>query len=190
MKKIAIFASGNGSNAENIIRYFREKDRGAEVVVVVCNRREAGVYQRAENLGVPAVYVPKKDINDEEIMIGILKEYKVDFIVLAGFMLMIPDFLLAHYPNKMINIHPSLLPKYGGKGMYGHYVHEAVVANKESETGITIHYVSEKCDEGEPIFQASTMVSPDDSPEDVEAKSHQLEKEHFPRIVEEVVSLL
>lgn len=190
MKRIAIFASGNGSNAENIIKHFQEKDRGAEVALVICNRREAGVYERANRLKVPIIHKPKCEINQAEGMLEVLKEYDIDFIVLAGFMLMVPDFLLEAYPKRIVNIHPSLLPKYGGKGMHGHHVHEAVVAAGEKESGITIHYVNEFCDEGEVIFQAKTPVLPEDSAEDVETKIHQLEKQYFPVIIEEVVSKL
>ncbi len=190
MKRIAIFASGNGSNAENIINYFREKGEDTEVSLVVCNRREAGVYERANRLGVPILHIPKSEINNEIKMLEVLKEYEIDFIVLAGFMLMVPDFLLEAYPRKIINIHPSLLPKYGGKGMHGHNVHEAVVAAGEKESGITIHYVNEFCDEGEIIFQAKTDVLPEDSADDVETKIHALEKKHFPSVIDKVVQTL
>lgn len=187
MIKLAIFASGNGSNAENIIKHFQEKDRGAEVALVICNRREAGVYERAQRLGVPIMHVSKTGINTPEVMLNILKANNIDFIVLAGFMLMVPDFMLEVYPRRIINIHPSLLPKYGGKGMHGHYVHEAVVAAGEKESGITIHYVNEFCDEGEIIFQAKTKIDPHDTAETVETKIHKLEKENFPVVIEEVV---
>lgn len=187
MKRIAIFASGNGTNAENIIKYFQDKNQEAEVSLIICNRSEAGVYARAKRLGVPVIHVPKSEINEEGKMLEILKDYSIDFIVLAGFMLMVPDFLLHAFPNKIVNIHPSLLPKYGGKGMHGHHVHEAVVAAGEKESGITIHYVNEFYDEGEIIFQAKTEVLPDDTPEDVETKIHHLEQEYFPVIIEEIL---
>lgn len=187
MKRIAIFASGNGSNAENIIRYFKEKERAAEVCLVVCNRKEAGVYERCQRLGIDILHVPKAEINSIEKMLPILENYSIDYIVLAGFMLMIPEFLLERFPRCIVNIHPSLLPKYGGKGMHGHHVHEAVVAACEKESGITIHYVNEFCDEGEIIFQASVPVLKSDTPEDVENKIHDLEKKHFPRVIEEIV---
>lgn len=187
MKRIAIFASGNGSNAENIIKYFKEKERGAEVCLVVCNRKEAGVYERARRLETEILHIPKSDINSPEKMLPVLEDHHIDYIVLAGFMLMIPEFLLEKFPRRIINIHPSLLPKYGGKGMHGHHVHEAVVAAGEKESGITIHYVNELCDEGEIIFQASVPLSETDTPEDVETKIHNLEKDHFPRVVEELV---
>ncbi|MDE5791855.1 MAG: phosphoribosylglycinamide formyltransferase [Muribaculaceae bacterium] len=187
MTRIAIFASGNGTNAENIIKYFQEKDRGVEVALVICNRREAGVYERANRLGVPILHISKSEINQESKMLGVLKEYGIDFIVLAGFMLMVPEFLIEAYPNRIVNIHPSLLPKFGGKGMHGHHVHAAVVEAGERESGITIHYVNEFYDEGEVIFQAKTEVLPNDTPEDVEAKIHLLEQEHFPKVIEEVI---
>lgn len=187
-KRIAIFASGNGSNAENIIRYFQAEDREAEVALVVCNRPDAKVLQRAEALGVPAIVVPKRDFNNETFMTGLMHDNGIDFIVLAGFLLMIPDFLISLYPEKIVNIHPSLLPKYGGKGMYGEYVHEAVVAAGEKESGITIHIVDENCDGGRIIFQAKTPVEATDTPDDVATKVHALEYLHFPRVIEEMIS--
>ncbi|MDE6716109.1 MAG: phosphoribosylglycinamide formyltransferase [Muribaculaceae bacterium] len=186
-RKIAIFASGNGSNAENIIRYFNHRaERGGEVTLVVCNKREAGVIARAEALGVPVSVLTKEEINNPDIIIPLLEKHNVYGIVLAGFLLMIPTFLISKYPDRIINIHPSLLPKYGGKGMYGANVHRAVVENGEKETGITIHRVSDECDKGSIIFQAKVAVEPGDSAETVESKIHRLEKEHFPRVVEEV----
>ncbi len=184
-KRIAVFASGNGSNAENIIRYFQSGEHGAEVVLVVSNRKDAKVLERAEKLGVPAIVVPKHDFRDEEFMTGLLRDNGIDFIVLAGFLLMIPDFLISLYPEKIINIHPSLLPKYGGKGMYGSHVHEAVVAAGETESGITIHMVDENCDGGRIVFQAKCPVTSQDTPDDVATKVHALEYEHFPHVIEE-----
>lgn len=189
-KRIAIFASGNGSNAENIIRYFQKEDSEAEVVLVVSNRADAKVLQRAETLGIPAIVVPKKDFNNESFMAGLMRDNGVDLIVLAGFLLMIPDFLISLYPEKIVNIHPSLLPKYGGKGMYGSHVHEAVVAAGEKESGITIHFVNENCDGGRIIYQATTPVEPTDTPDDVAAKVHALEYLHFPRVIAETVKTL
>ncbi len=187
MKKIAIFASGSGSNAENIIRYFRDGERGAEVALVVCNKPDAGVISRSRALGVETAVLSRSQINDRELMLGLLGERGVDLIVLAGFLLMIPGFLIETYSDRIVNIHPSLLPKFGGKGMYGRHVHEAVVAARESETGITIHYVSEKCDEGRIIFQAVTAVSETDTAADVEAKVHALEWKHFPEVIAELL---
>lgn len=186
-KRLAVFASGNGSNAENIIRYFQADDRNAEVALVVCNKSDAKVLERAEKLGVPAIVVPRRDFNNEDFMTGLLRDNGIDFIVLAGFLLMIPDFLIKLYPEKIVNIHPSLLPKYGGKGMYGSHVHEAVVAAGEKESGITIHMVDENCDGGRIIFQTNVPVTPEDTPDDVAAKVHALEYEHFPQVIEKTL---
>lgn len=185
MKRIAVFASGNGSNAENIIRYFRDGDHGGEVALVVCNKPDAGVLERARRLGVDSRVMTRAEINDPERMLALMDEYGIDVVVLAGFLLMVPAFLIERYHGAMVNVHPSLLPKFGGKGMYGRHVHEAVVASGETETGITIHLVSEECDGGRIIFQASVPVLPTDTPADVELKIHSLERTHFPRVIEE-----
>lgn len=185
VRKIAIFASGTGTNAENIIRYFQSARCGIEVALVVCNRPGAGVIERAEALGVPVRVMPAAEIRDPRIMLAVLAEYDVELIVLAGFLLMVPDFLLERYEGRVINIHPSLLPKFGGKGMYGRHVHEAVVAAGETETGITIHHVTDKCDEGGVIFQASVPLDPTDTPATVESKVHALERQHFARVIRE-----
>lgn len=187
MKRIAIFASGNGSNAENIIRYFQTGGHDGKVSVVITNKPDAPVIGRAERLGVEAIVLPGADIRNPDIILPLLADRSIDLIVLAGFLLMVPAFLIARYPARIVNIHPSLLPKYGGKGMYGRHVHEAVVAAGEEETGITVHYVSEKCDEGEHIFQTAVKVSPTDTASDVEMKIHQLEKQHFPRVIDEIL---
>lgn len=152
VKKIAVFASGNGTNAENVIKYFSVGDKGGEVCLVVCNRPDAFVLRRAAILGVPSVVMSKTQINTPELLLGLMNEYAVDIIVLAGFLLMVPGFLIERYSGRIVNIHPSLLPKFGGKGMYGRYVHEAVVEAGETETGITVHMVSERYDEGRIIF--------------------------------------
>lgn len=187
--RIAIFASGNGSNAENIINYCTSvPDCGIEVALVVCNRPNAGVIGRARNLGTPVAVMTKTEINDPETMLGVLDRYSVDGIALAGFLLMIPDFLLARYPQRIVNIHPSLLPKYGGKGMYGSHIHEAVVAAGEKETGITIHHVNSECDGGDIISQISIPVPPGSTPAEVEASIHALEREHYPRILAETLN--
>lgn len=183
MKHIAVFASGNGTNAENIIRYFQSADNGAEVSLVVCNRPNAHVLQRAERLGVPSCVISRDMLRDQETIMSLMRRYEIDFIVLAGFLLMIPPFLVGQYSRRMLNIHPSLLPKFGGKGMYGDNVHKAVVAAGEAETGITIHFVSEQYDEGDILFQASTPVETTDTPEDVARKIHELEQIHFPRVI-------
>lgn len=187
MKKIAIFASGSGTNAENIIRYFQGADRGAEVVLVVSNRPDAMVLRRSRDLGVDAVVLSRDEIRDGVRLLETLAEYSVDFIVLAGFLLMLPPALTERYRDRIVNIHPSLLPKYGGKGMYGRHVHEAVVAAHESETGITIHLVNERYDEGRILFQAVTPVCAGDTPADVEAKVHALEWEHYPRVIAGII---
>lgn len=184
MKKIAIFASGNGSNAENIIRYFNEKPQLAEVSLVVCNKSDAGVLKRAEDFGVPTAIISKSELNNSDFMLGLLQKHSVDIIVLAGFLLMIPAFLTNHYKNRIVNIHPSLLPAYGGKGMFGRHVHEAVIAAGEKQTGITIHLVTDKYDDGAILFQANTEVTAEDTPESVEAKIHHLEKRYFPQMIE------
>ncbi len=187
-KKIAIFASGSGSNAENIIRYFQKSDT-VEVSLVLSNRSDAFVLERASRLNVPNRVFSKEDWRLGDRIWATLQEYPIDFIVLAGFLIRVPDLLLHAYPDKIINIHPALLPKFGGKGMYGDRVHEAVVASGEKETGITIHYINEHYDEGAVIFQATCSVLPDDSAADVAKKVHALEYEHFPRIIEQVLSL-
>ena len=181
--RIAVFASGNGSNAENIIRYFRDNDCGAEVALVVCNNPKAGVLARAQSLGVPTVLISRENFRLGDVPVRELAANGITHIVLAGFLQMIPGAVLSAYPGRIINIHPSLLPKFGGKGMYGRHVHEAVVAAGERTTGITIHHVSEDCDGGEIIFQTSVDVDPSDSAADVEAKIHALEREYFPRVI-------
>lgn len=183
MKNIAILASGNGSNAENIICFFHANRIGWQVSVVLCNRPEARVMQRAEHLGVPAELMSKDRFNDPAALFAVMDRYTVDAIVLAGFLLMVPPFLIARYPGRIINIHPSLLPKFGGRGMYGHHVHKAVVAAGERESGITVHEVSEQCDGGKILFQAATEVTPADTPADVEAKIHRLEQRYFPPVI-------
>lgn len=188
-KNIAIFASGSGSNAENIIRYFRDNDSIC-VSLVLSNKSDAYVLERAHRLGVSYNVFPKEDWVAGDEVLAVLQEYRIDFIVLAGFLVRVPDLILHAYPNKIINIHPALLPKFGGKGMYGSRVHEAVVAAGEKESGITIHYINERYDEGNTIFQATCPVLPDDTPEDVAEKVHALEYKHFPLIIEKVLDTL
>ena len=185
-KNIAIFASGSGSNTENIIRYFRENE-AIQVSLVLSNRSDAYVLERAHRLGVPCNVFPKEDWMAGDEILAVLQEYHIDFVVLAGFLVRVPDLLLHAYPNKIINIHPALLPKFGGKGMYGDRVHEAVVAAGEKKSGITIHYINERYDEGNIVFQAACPVLPTDSSEDVAKKVHALEYEHFPRVIERVL---
>lgn len=182
---MAILASGEGTNAERIIRYFFEK-KTAEVVVVITNKPQAGVVKRTEKLGVPTKVIPAQGFATGEAL-KILHQYKTDFVVLAGFLLKVPENILHDYPNKIVNIHPALLPKFGGKGMYGSRVHEAVIAAGEKESGITIHYINEHYDEGGIILQAKCPVMPDDSPDTLAAKVHQLEYEFFPKVIEETV---
>ncbi|MDE6392771.1 MAG: phosphoribosylglycinamide formyltransferase [Muribaculaceae bacterium] len=192
--RIAVFASGNGSNAENIIRYFNDpaavNGGSAEVALVICNRPEAPVLARAAALGVPTETITRSLLNDETRFMELMEKHGIDFIALAGFLLMIPPFLISRFSGRIVNIHPSLLPRYGGKGMYGRHIHEAVVKAGERETGITIHHVSENCDEGAIIFQAGVDLDTTDTPEDVERKIHALESIHYPKIISTLVSSL
>jgi phosphoribosylglycinamide formyltransferase-1 len=189
MRNIAIFASGSGTNAENIIRYFSNK-KTAEVSLVLSNRREAYVLKRAASLNVRSVFFDRKDLYEKEKVSRYLSMYKIDFIVLAGFLWLIPESILNIYEKRIINIHPALLPKHGGKGMYGERVHEAVLAKHEKESGITIHYVNNHYDEGGIIFQTRCPVTPEDTPETLAAKVHELEYRHFPVVIEELVGKL
>ena len=188
MKNIAILVSGSGTNCENIIRYCQDSDQ-VSVSLVISSRADAYALVRASKLGVPTQVMSKSEFSDESLLMPLLRQYQVDFIVLAGFLLMVPDFLLSAYPQKIVNIHPSLLPKYGGKGMWGHHVHEAVKAAGDTETGITIHWVSEICDGGEIIAQYHTPLTPDDTPDDIAAKVHMLEQQYYPKVIEEIISL-
>lgn len=186
MVNIAIFVSGSGSNCENIIRYF-QTDEQVNIALVVNNRADAYALTRAKNLNVPSVVLPKADFNNEEKVLKLMSDHRIDFIVLAGFLLMIPDWLIAAYQRRMINLHPALLPKFGGIGMYGHHVHEAVRKANETETGMTVHWVSNVCDGGEIIAQFRTPITPDDTPDDIADKEHILEMEHFPQVIEAVL---
>ncbi len=183
MINLAVFASGGGTNCENIIRYFKGSDK-VHVALVVANKAGIPALEKAERLGVPTRVLSKADLNREDVALSLMKEYSVDFIVLAGFLLVIPDFLIREYERRIINLHPALLPKFGGMGMYGHRVHEAVKAAGETETGMTVHWVSGKVDGGEIIAQFRTPISPDDTPDDIAAKEHVLEMEHFPQVIE------
>lgn len=184
MVRIIIFASGSGTNAENIIEYFKNSEL-AKVNYVVSNNEAAGVLERAKRLNVSSKVFTKKEMATVSFL-NFLKDH-ADFIVLAGFLLKIPDEMIALFPHAIVNIHPALLPKYGGKGMYGMHVHRAVVANKEPETGITVHYVNEHYDEGAIIFQKSVSLNQDDSPEKVAEKIHILEQENFPKVLENML---
>lgn len=181
--KLAVFASGGGTNCENIIRYFKDSDK-VKVALVVANKVGIPALEKAERFGVPTRVLPKADLNRKDILLPLMKEYSIDFIVLAGFLLVIPGFLIREYDRRIINLHPALLPKFGGMGMYGHRVHEAVKAAGETETGMTVHWVSGKVDGGEIIAQFRTPISPDDTPDDIAAKEHALEMEHFPQVIE------
>ena len=187
MKRIVIFASGSGSNAENIITFFREKPE-VNIAAVLTNKQTATVLDRCERLHVPAFYFNKTAFKDSDTVVQMLKGLQADLIVLAGFLWKIPSNLIDAFPDKIVNIHPALLPKYGGKGMYGERVHRAVKENKELETGITIHYVNENYDEGAIIFQAKTDVVPTDDANSIAQKVHQLEYEHFPKVIEKLLS--
>lgn len=183
--KIALFASGSGSNAENIIRYF-QNDEKFIFPLIISNKADAYVHERAKNLNVPSYTFSKEDFVSGEKILDFLKQNEVDAIVLVGFLLKIPQTLIDAYPGKIINIHPALLPKYGGKGMYGDRVHLAVKAAGEKESGITIHYVNENYDEGNIIFQAKCAVESNDEPEMIAEKVHKLEYEYFPKVIKEI----
>jgi phosphoribosylglycinamide formyltransferase 1 len=187
MKKIAIFASGKGSNADNICSYFKNHTTIC-VSLIVSDRKEAGVLDVATKNNVPSLYINKAGWMDATHLINQLKEKQIDFIVLAGFLKLIPKDLIQAFPGKIINIHPALLPKYGGQGMFGHHVHDAVYKSGDDKTGITIHYVDEHYDEGDVIFQASVDLNKGDGPEDIAAKIHQLEMEHFPTVIEKLLN--
>jgi phosphoribosylglycinamide formyltransferase 1 len=186
MKRIAIFASGSGSNAEKIAQYFSGRE-DISVTLILTNNPEAGVIRRARNLSIPVVIFDRKLFYESRRILELLQNEKIDFVVLAGFMMLIPGALVNGFAGKMVNIHPALLPKFGGKGMYGQFVHEAVVAAKETESGITIHFVNEHYDEGNVIFQAKFEVLPTDNADDVAVKIHELEHFHFPRVIEKTI---
>ncbi len=183
---IAIFVSGSGSNCENIIQYF-QNNKQANIALVVSNRSDAYALVRAQRLNVLTKVLPKAEFNNQEMVMKLMADYRIDFIVLAGFLLMIPDWLISAYQHRMINLHPALLPKFGGIGMYGHYVHEAVRKANETETGMTVHWVSPVCDGGEIIAQFRTPITPDDTPDDIAAKEHVLEMKHFPQVIEAIL---
>jgi len=184
-KRIALFASGSGSNAENIIRYFSD-NCDFSFPVIISNNENAFVHERAKKMGVPSITFSREDFIEGKKILNFLQEKRIDAIVLAGFLLKIPDLIIEAYPRKIINIHPALLPKFGGKGMYGMKVHSAVLEAGEKETGITIHYVNSNYDEGDIIFQAKCPVLSGDTPESVAQRVHALEYEYFPRIIAEI----
>ncbi len=186
MTKLAIFVSGGGTNCENIIRYFQGNPE-VQIPIVVSNKSDAYALVRATNLGVPTTVITRQQLNeDRELVLNTVAG--CDYIILAGFLPKVPEYLINEFPNHIINIHPALLPKYGGKGMWGHHVHEAVKAAGETETGITIHYVNTELDAGEQIAQFATALSPDDTPDDIADKVHLLEMAHFPKVIEQVIN--
>ena len=189
MRNIAIFASGSGTNAENIIKYF-STGNSAKVTLVLSNRREAFVLKRAAALNVNTVFFDRADLYTKDTVAGYLLESNIDFIVLAGFLWLIPEKILNIFNRRIINIHPALLPSYGGKGMYGEKVHEAVIASGDRESGITIHYVNSFYDEGDIIFQSRCKIEPGDTPETLASKIHALEYKYFPSVIEKLVTAL
>ena len=189
MPQIAIFASGSGSNAENIIQHFK-KTRTAKVALIICNNPKAGVIERANRLRIPLVTISRRAYENSNLLLHTLQTEEIDFVVLAGFLWKIPAAVCEAYPQKMINIHPALLPKFGGKGMYGMNVHRAVLEAKEKESGITVHWVNEHYDEGDIIFQKSISTVNCTSAEDLAQKIHELEYEFFPGVIEEQLSLI
>jgi len=188
-KHIAIFASGSGSNAENISRFFHSHP-DAEISLFLTNKPDALVNERAKKLGIPCHIFNREDFYQSESVLDELKKYNIDLIVLAGFLWLIPSNLLSNFPGRIINIHPALLPKYGGKGMYGARVHQAVIENQEKESGITIHYVNEEYDAGDIIFQAKCPVNKNDTADSLAGKVHELEYKHFPSVIESVVKII
>jgi len=186
MKRIVIFASGSGSNAQRITEYFAKKPE-VSIVRIYCNKKDAFVLQRAANLNIPATLFSRDDFYKSDKVSSQLRNENPDLIVLAGFLWLIPDSILKIYQGRIINIHPALLPKYGGKGMYGSFVHEAIIRAGEKESGITIHYVNEFYDEGMIIFQAKCKIEKEDTPPILAAKIHQLEHKHFPEEIEKLL---
>ena len=186
---IAIFVSGGGTNCENLIRYFQGHER-IRCALVVSNRTDAFALTRARRLGVPTAVVTKGELQEPANILPLLQRYEINFVVLAGFLPLVPTFLIDAFSRRIINLHPALLPRHGGKGMWGHHVHEAVKAAGDTETGMTVHYVTPVCDGGDIIAQFSVPVMPDDSVDDIAEKEHQLEMEHFPQVVEQVVCSL
>ena len=184
MDRIAIFASGSGTNAERIVSYFR-KHPSIEVGLILSNRHDAFVLERARELGIPSAVFGRQQLYETDFVLNILKENNITFIVLAGFLWLVPQNLLTAYSGRILNIHPALLPNYGGKGMYGMKVHEAVISSGDKESGITIHNVNERYDAGDIVFQARCPVLPADTPESLASRIHALEYEHYPKIIEQ-----
>lgn len=186
MIKISILGSGNGTNAQQITEYFSGRT-DVEIACIIYNVKDAYIAQRAKNLGIEARYFGRRDFYESTAVLDYLREKDIDWVILAGFLWLVPENMLEAFPNHIINIHPALLPAYGGKGMYGHHVHEAVIANHEHESGITIHIVDNHYDRGTTLFQAHCEVTPEDTPDTLAAKIHLLEKEHFPRVIDETI---
>ncbi|MDE5787624.1 MAG: phosphoribosylglycinamide formyltransferase [Bacteroidaceae bacterium] len=188
-KRMAVFVSGGGTNCENLIKYFSNRP-DVEIPLVVSNRADAFALVRAERLGVETTVVTKAQLSEPDHVLPLLRGYAIDMIVLAGFLPLIPEYLIEAYPRRIVNLHPALLPKFGGKGMWGHHVHEAVKAAGESETGMTVHYVSPVCDGGDIIAQFSVALSPEDSVDTIAEKEHELEMAHFPAVIDKLLSEL
>ncbi len=189
MKSIAIFASGSGTNTESLIRFFRTNPFG-RVNLVLSNKSDAYVIERAQSFGIETVVFDREQFYHTGEVLSILKSRQIEFVILAGFLWLVPDILLENFEQRVVNIHPALLPKFGGKGKYGRLVHEAVIASGDRESGITIHYVNQKYDEGNIIFQATCKVAGDDTPDSLAKKIHALEYEHFPKVVEGLLQQL
>lgn len=188
MKRIAIFASGSGTNFQQICEYFNSNETDIKIELLIVNKANAYVLERAKQLNVKSLYFNREDFYSTDKVVEALLENQIDFIVLAGFLWLVPNNILKEYENKIINIHPALLPKYGGKSMHGHHVHEAVIAAREQESGITIHYVNERYDEGNIIFQAKCTITAEDNADTLAEKIHLLEKEHFPKVIDDLLS--
>ncbi len=186
MFKIALFASGSGSNVENIANYFNQHSM-VKVGLVISNKKDAFVLERAKRLGIPSMVINREQFYQSNDVINLLVDHEIDWVILAGFLWLIPSNLIDAFPQRIVNIHPALLPKFGGKGMYGDKVHQAVVEHRETESGITIHYVNEFYDKGNIVFQAKVKILPVDSPENVASKVHQLEYEYYPKVIERLV---
>lgn len=186
MRKVSLFASGSGTNVENIINYFKDHE-SIKIDSVYTNNQDAYVIKRCRRLNVDSYTFNRFDLYESDNVISVLRERQVDFIALAGFLWLLPQTIINLYPNRIINIHPALLPKYGGQGMYGKKVHEAVINNGETESGITVHYINEKYDDGDIIFQANCEVLPDDTPDSLAERVHELEYAHYPKIIEKML---
>ena len=186
LTRIAVFASGSGTNAENLINYF-SRHPSIEVALVVTNNADAYVLKRARKKGVPAVVMDKDYRNSQERVMKLFKKYDIGFIVLAGYLLLVPSWLVGQFPEKIVNIHPALLPRYGGKGMYGEHVHKAVIESGDRESGITIHFVNEQYDQGDILFQARCPVFDDDTPQTLAKRIHDLEYQNFPGVIEKLI---